>query len=111
MTDQSPQPSLNYASPTVGDRPLRKKAVRQCRGNGIGCILLGLLIGAGTAAIASGGGTMISVSDAILLAAIAGTVAVVYFVSGILHTIASFKIRQPNPFWEKTVIITAGIHL
>jgi hypothetical protein len=105
-------PSLNYVSATPGQGPLRKKAIRHCRGNGVASLILGLIVGLASLAVAATGSRGLGDPSEMLFVMITTLVySLVYLVSGIIHLIASFKLKQSNPAWEKIVITVAGVHI
>ena len=45
-----------------------------------------------------------------MAAFIAGAVAIWYMTAGILYVIAGVKIIRANPFWEKMLVVSSGVH-
>jgi hypothetical protein len=106
-----PAPQLEYATPASPRNPHRKKAVSHCRALGIACVLLGLLIGFASAALVAAvpaGGLN---NAGLIMLAIGVGYGGIFIISGVIYLIAGFKIRVPNPAWEKIVCITATVHL
>ena len=109
-------PPLDYRAPQSHETPpLRKKASRQARGNGTGCIVLGLCIGAATSSLvarlsAIRGPAPITIAYVLVMLLLA-VYTLMYLVCGVIYLIASFKIKQPNETWERILTITAACHI
>lgn len=113
MTQPPLTPSpVDYQTPDSGPpSPHRQKAYRHALGNGVGFVALSLFLGAG-ATSTTGALSRIPVSPFAFLTITCFCLnAMTDFICGILYIIASFKIRRPNAFWEKTFFVTCALHL
>ena len=107
---QSNPPILEYRAPSdAAFSPLRKKAVRHARGNGIGSVGLALCFGTIFFGFLENG--LPRSHMAIVAVVLPGLLFVAHFTCGILYLIAGAKIRHPNIFWEKTLMVSAAVHM
>jgi hypothetical protein len=84
---------LSYATPGVGqDDPRRKSAAAHARGNGRGCVVLGLFFMLLTFMQVAGSKSWFTI---ILF----GSYAALFFTSGVLQTLCGNMLRRPNSRW------------
>jgi hypothetical protein len=113
MTQPPPgPPSLDYRIPrSRPPSPTRQKAFRHALGNGVACVVLGLLLGAMDAQDIASFSRNHIVFNAIWTIAILNLNAMAFLFGGIIYIIASVRIRQPNVLWERTLCVTCAIHI
>ena len=109
MSQESPPPLLAYQTPSVGPiTPLRTRACSHARGNGTGSIALFLFL---TLVI---GGLFFFANNGLsntILAIVLGLNGTAFLCCGAIYSMASVKIRYPNPWWENAAIVAGRVHL
>jgi hypothetical protein len=108
---QPPPPILEYRKPSGGSpAPHRPKAVRHALGAGVVCALLSSIYGTATLGYIQNVARGPLPPNTILTLGVAALNALAFLFCGILYIVASYRIRVPNGFWERILVITCGSH-